>query len=38
MNQNTLWYKYTYGSIRVKVEGWVWYDAHQPKSNYFAKR
>ena len=36
MNQNTLWYEHTYGPIRAKVEEWIWYDDHRPKSDYLA--
>ncbi|MCM1048535.1 MAG: hypothetical protein NC433_08925 [Clostridiales bacterium] len=38
MEKNTTLHNYIYGPIRRKVEEWIWYDDHQPKSNYFANR
>ncbi len=38
MNRNSGFYQHIYGPIMKKVEEWIWYDDHQPKSNYFANR
>ncbi len=38
MNQNIGFYQHIYGPIMEKVREWIWYDDHQPKSNYFANR
>lgn len=34
MDRNTRWYR----PIREKVEEWIWYYDHRPKSNYFENR